>query len=146
MSFLEESIVEFNAEATDAEDAIRRAGRLLVTEGYAREEYVEAMVKSYRENGAYFVIAPGVAIPHARPESGTLRSAVSLVTLEKGVDFGHSANDPVRLVFGLAASSGEEHLKVIQKIAKFLGKKENTKKIQQAQSYQEIQQLKEEIE
>lgn len=73
------------------------------------------MVESYHENGAYFVIAPQIAIPHARPTDGVENSAVSLVVLKDGVNFGHAANDPVRLVFGLAATSSEAHLKVIQK-------------------------------
>ncbi|WP_028273428.1 PTS sugar transporter subunit IIA [Atopococcus tabaci] len=145
MSFLDETLVRLNVQAENAEDAIRQSGRLLVEEGYAEEGYIQAMVDSYRENGAYFVIAPSVAIPHARPETGALESAISFVQLTEGVAFGHEANDPVRLVFGLSAASSEEHVKVIQKIAKLLGKKGNIDKLLEADSYDVIHQLKEEI-
>lgn len=102
MSFLDKELVNLHGSAKNADEAIVQAGELLVNAGYVSEQYVEKMVESYHENGAYFVIAPQIAIPHARPTDGVENSAVSLVVLKEGVNFGHAANDPVRLVFGLA--------------------------------------------
>ena len=145
MNYLEEDIVAFNVTVSDAKAAIREAGELLVKGGVVEKTYVDAMVKSYEDNGPYFVIAPGVAIPHARPEDGALESAVSLVKLKEPINFGNAANDPVTLVFGLSASNGEEHLATIQRIAKFLKNKETIAKLQDIDTYESLERLKEEM-
>ncbi len=144
MNYLDEKIVAFRVTVPDAEAAIREAGELLEKGGFVEKAYVEAMVQSYIENGPYFVIAPGVAIPHARPEDGALKSAVSLVKLKEPINFGNEANDPVRFVFGLSASNGEEHLKTIQRIARFLKNKETLDKLQDIETFDSLERLKEE--
>lgn len=141
MSFLDEEIVELNVSIDDTDQAIRKSGELLKEKGYVTDEYVEAMVESYHKNGPYFVIAPSIALTHARPEDGVNQSAVSLLTLDTPLVFGHEQNDPVSLIFGLAAASGDEHLKTIQKIVKLLENNENVEKLKNAKTYQEIQQL-----
>lgn len=143
MTFLEEEIVKLNVDITDSDEAIRKSGELLEEKGYVSNEYVQAMVESYHKNGPYFVIAPSIAITHARPEDGVNQSAVSLLTLKKPIEFGHDHNDPVSLIFGLAATSGDEHLKTIQNIVKLLENSENVEKLKKANTYKEIQQLKE---
>lgn len=143
MSFLEENIVTLRAEASDAEEAIRMSGDLLVRGGYATKEYVEAMIASYKKNGPYFVIAPGIAIPHARPEDGALSSAVSFVHLATPINFGSQPNDPVNFIFGLSAANGDEHVQTIQKIVKFLKSGNNIEQLNNVQSYEEIELLKE---
>ena len=52
------------------EDAVRAAGRMLLDCGAVEERYIEAMVETAKDLGPYIVIAPGIAIPHARPEDG----------------------------------------------------------------------------
>ncbi|EAE6207930.1 PTS sugar transporter subunit IIA [Listeria innocua] len=141
MSFLDKELVNLHGSAKNADEAIMQAGELLVNAGYVSEQYVEKMVESYHENGAYFVISPQIAIPHARPTDGVENSAVSLVVLKDGVNFGHAANDPVRLVFGLAATSSEAHLKVIQKIVSLLSNSDNIEKMIHSEDYQAIGEL-----
>lgn len=143
MSFLGENIVTFHAEASDAEEAIRISGDLLMKGGYATKEYKEAMIASYKQNGPYFVIAPGIAIPHARPEDGALASAVSFVQLATPVEFGSQPNDPVKFIFGLSAADGEEHVRTIQKIVKFLKAENNMEQLNNIQTYEELELLKE---
>lgn len=141
MPFLSEEIVSISQTFQSAEEAIQAAGKLLVRAGYVEESYVTAMIESYRENGAYFVITPKVAIPHARFENGVKQAAVSLVVLREPVVFKHPTNDPVSLVFGLAATSSEEHLEVIKKIVQLLSDPQNIEALIQAKSYQKISRI-----
>lgn len=141
MKFLEESIVKIGLEVADAEGAIEAAGNLLVDEGLVEKSYTEAMRNSYKENGPYFVLAPSIAIPHARPEDGVKEASVSLVQLKKPVVFGHSANDPVQLVFGLGASSSDEHLILLQKLTTLLNDPVNVDKLRSATSYEDIKNI-----
>jgi mannitol/fructose-specific phosphotransferase system IIA component (Ntr-type) len=102
------------------EEAIRLAGMLLYDDGKVELGYVEAMLKLSQELGAYVVIAPGFALPHARPESGVKQAAFSVVTIPDGVRFGSKSNDPVRVVMALAAVDSQSHLKALSELSKFL--------------------------
>lgn len=107
--------------AASAEEAILAAGNALHTSGACSEAYVQAMLANYREFGPYFVIAPGLAMPHARPEQGALKAQLSVVRLRHPVAFGHADNDPVRLVLGLSATGQDQHIDLIQKLVTLLG-------------------------
>jgi mannitol/fructose-specific phosphotransferase system IIA component (Ntr-type) len=50
-------------------------------------EYVTAIVEQHRTLGPYYVLAPGLAMPHARPEEGK-GLGLSLLKLKQGVSFG----------------------------------------------------------
>jgi len=63
------------------------------------------------------VIAPGLALAHARPGPDVLGEGLSVVTLATPVEFGHPHNDPVRVVIGLAVSNAEEHVASVARLA-----------------------------
>jgi ascorbate PTS system EIIA or EIIAB component len=141
MKFLEKNLVLLDVEANSPEEAIRTAGKLLVDGDAAEQTYVEAMVESFKQNGPYFVLAPQIALPHARPEDGVKEASVSFVRLKYPVVFGHQANDPVQFVFGLGASSSDEHLQILQKLMLLLGNPENVEKLKDVSNYEEINEL-----
>ncbi|WP_158370099.1 PTS sugar transporter subunit IIA [Cellulosimicrobium cellulans] len=107
--------------AADWAAAVRLAGDLLVDLGVAGPEYGEACVASVRERGPYIVLAPGLALAHARPEEGATGTGVVLVRLGEPVVFGHPANDPVDLVLAFATPDAEAHLDVLRALATALG-------------------------
>jgi PTS system ascorbate-specific IIA component len=45
--------------------------------------------------------------------------------LESPIEFQHSQNDPVQLVFGLAATDHESHIELMAGLAQFLSDQEN---------------------
>lgn len=141
MKFLEKNLVLLDVPANSPEEAIRIAGQLLVDGELAEQTYVEAMVESFKKNGPYFVLAPQIALPHARPEDGVKEASVSFVRLKNPVVFGNPANDPVQLVFGLGASSSDEHLQILQKLMQLLGNPDNVEKLKKVTNYDEINQL-----
>lgn len=106
-------------EATDWEDAVRAAGAGLEASGRCTPAYTDAMVAAIVELGPYIVIAPGLAMPHARPSEAVLATGMSLVTLREPVSFGSKKNDPVHVVFALAAQDHDRHLELL---AEFAGK------------------------
>lgn len=141
MKFLTPELVSLSENCNSAEEAIRKAGELLVKNGYVQDQYVEDMVESYRNHGAYIVITPKVAIPHALSSEHVLTPSISLIQLQKPIVFGHPTNDPVNLIFALAGTSGEEHLRLIQKIVTLLNKPENINKLCKMQSYNELRKI-----
>lgn len=141
MKYLEKDIVALEGTAKTAEEAIRKAGELLLAQGYVTERYVEAMVRSYKENGAYIVIAPQIALPHARPQDGVIEPSVSLYRLKEPVKFGSKNNDPVKLVFGLGASNNDEHLELLKRLMGLLGSKKDFDTLIHAKSYKQIEEI-----
>jgi len=141
MKFIEENMTAFNVQATTPEEAIRIAGNLLADNGYVEKRYVEAMVESFQTNGPYIVIAPQIAMPHARPEDGVHEACTSMIQLETPISFGSTPNDPVKLVFALGASDSEEHLEVLKKLMNLLGNKEAVEQLFAASSYESIREL-----
>ena len=109
--------IDINVEASDWEDAIRKAGKLLVDADYAEEQYVDGMVNVVKDYGPYIVILPGVALAHARPQCGAKKIGLSLITLKEPVAFGNETFDPVKLVFALCATDNHSHLDLLQEIA-----------------------------
>src|SRR4051812_46242537 len=95
--------VQLGASADDWRAAVALAGAALARTGAADPSYADEMVRMIDEHGPYVVIAPGLALAHARPGPEVLRDGLSVVTLETPVAFGHPYNDPVRVVLGLAA-------------------------------------------
>ncbi|WP_374020126.1 PTS sugar transporter subunit IIA [Paenibacillus thiaminolyticus] len=139
MLFLEPGLIELDAKAKDAEEAIRAAGQLLVDSGAAEDSYIEAMVESYREKGPYFVLAPHIALPHAKPESGVKQASVSFVRLKQPVEFGHTRNDPVEFVFALGSSSSAEHITLLRKLTTLLNEPANVEAMREAATPKDIE-------
>lgn len=141
MRFMDKGLVSLDYKAQDASDAIRAAGRLLVDVGAAESSYIDAMLKSYEEKGPYFVLAPHIALPHAKPEDGVNTASVSMLRLKEPVAFGHQKNDPVHLVFALGASSSSEHITLLRRLTTLLSDSSQVEQLRNAKSEQEVYDL-----
>lgn len=115
-----EDTIELNIPATSWEEAIRKGGELLLRNESIRQEYIEAMVASVKKYGPYIVIAPGVAMAHARPDDGVNKIGFSLITLDTPVEFGNEENDPVEIVVTIAAIDHSTHLKALSELSEFI--------------------------
>lgn len=121
--------------------AVETSGRLLVDSEAAEEKYVEAMIRTTEDLGPYAVIAPGVAIPHARPGDGAKKVGLSLAILSEAVEFGSKENDPVDLVFGFSTTDSDAHLDLIQSLADFIEKEENCQALRDANTVEEVMEI-----
>ncbi len=122
-AFAENSLRVFAA-ALDREHAIELAGDLLVSSGRVTPEYTVSMVDVLESHGPYFVIAPGIALAHAKPSEFVISSGMSLVTLAEPIVFGNEANDPVELVFGLCAIDHDSHIEMLAELSNLLSDNE----------------------
>lgn len=125
----------------DWQQAVREAGRLLVNVGAVEPRYVEAMIQTVREMGPYIVIAPGIALPHARPEDGVKKACMSLVTLNPPVNFGNKCNDPVKLVIAFGTTDNKTHINALAEMAKLLGDSTKVEGLKRASSPEELLKL-----
>lgn len=116
--------IALGLEVNDWQDAVRKAGQLLIDDGSITEEYVDGAIENVKELGPYIVITKGIALPHATNKVGVNRTAMSLITLKNPVNFGNKNNDPVDTVFMLATTDSTSHLGALQDLSEFLGDEE----------------------
>jgi PTS system ascorbate-specific IIA component len=118
-SFGEGSII-INQSVADRDQAISVVGELLVASKRVKPDYIQSMLEAVEEFGPYIVIAPGIALAHGKPGDSVLATGLSLLTLSDPIEFKHSQNDPVQLVFGLAATDHHSHIELMAELADFL--------------------------
>lgn len=138
---IERQSIIVDCPAATAEEAIREAGNALCRAGACSPQYVQAMIESYRELGPYFVIAPGLALPHARPEQGAIKAQISAIRLREPLTFGHAENDPVQVVLGLSATSSDAHIHLIQHIVTVLSDENNLHTLMHSDDPQQLYRL-----
>lgn len=135
---LSEASIALNERLGDREAAVRRSGELLTAGGRVDPEYTAALLAALEEFGPYIVLAPGVALTHARPTPAVHGVAFSVLTLSPPVAFGHPENDPVRLVVGMAAPDDEAHIEALRQLAELLGDNARRARLVAATTAQEV--------
>ncbi|WP_440866044.1 PTS ascorbate transporter subunit IIA [Symbiopectobacterium purcellii] len=111
-SLLENRSIRLQAEASTWQEAVKIGVDLLVAADVVEPRYYQAILDGVERFGPYFVIAPGLAMPHGRPEEGVKKTGFALVTLKTPLPFNHEDNDPVDLLITLAAEDATAHQEV----------------------------------
>lgn len=138
---LPDSAVLLGRHADDWRGAVALAGQGLQLSGATEAEYTWRMAEVIDEFGAYIVIAPGLALAHARPGPDVLSDGLSIVTLDEPVVFGHPHNDPVRIVVGLAVATPEAHVTSVAALANVFNDPTAIDSIASARSVDEVQRI-----
>ena len=120
------------------QEVIAYGGGLLKEAGKVNEQYIDDMISAYETLGPYIVMAPGLAMPHARPGGNVMENAVSFLQLKTPVEFQHSSNDPVKVVITLAGSSDNGHIELLQDLSSFLGEEGIIEQLSLVTSYEEL--------
>lgn len=117
---IKEDVITLKQAAKDWKHAIELAAKPLIDNGYILKGYVEDIIQNVLEAGPYIVIAPHVAIPHARPNANVLKNVIGICTLENSINFGNEINDPVKYIFILVSTSNENHLQGLEDLSELL--------------------------
>lgn len=120
------------------QEVIAYGGGLLKEAGKVNERYIDDMISAYETLGPYIVMAPGLAMPHARPGGNVVENAISFLQLKTPVEFQHSSNDPVKVVITLAGSSDDGHIELLQDLSSFLGEEGMIEQLSLVTSYEEL--------
>ena len=112
-SILKSDNIILGLKSESKEEAIERAGKMLVKEGYVNNNYIAAMQE--REKIVSTYIGMGIAIPHGVGEAKKEVKESGIVVLQypDGVVFG---DDLAYLVIGIAGV-GDDHLEILSNIA-----------------------------
>lgn len=130
-----ETILIHNSVST-WQDAIYLASTPLIDMESIDSGYVDAMIRLCDPLQPYFLIAPRVALPHARPEDGVFRLTMSMLCLKEGVEFAKGLT--VNVVIVIAAVDQKQHLKALMQLNQLVSEPVNVTQIIQAENKESI--------
>lgn len=131
--------IRLQAEAETWQEAVKIGVDLLVAADVVEPRYYQAILDGVAQHGPYFVIAPGLAMPHGRPEEGVKKTGFALVTLKKPLIFNHEDNDPVDILITMAAVDATTHQEVgIMQIVNLFDDEANFDRLRACRSEQEV--------
>lgn len=139
-NLLRDENILLNQSISTQEEAIEKAGQLLVDSGVVKAGYIQAMKD--REQIVSTFMGNALAIPHGTDEAKNevIASGLSLLQIPKGLLWN---GEEVKVVIGIAGKDGE-HLDLLSQIAMTFSEEENIHKIVNAASPQAIRQVFEE--
>ncbi len=129
-------IVDF---AEDWRAAIRLAAKPLEEDQSIEPSYTEAMIHTVETLGPYIVLAPGIALPHARPEAGVCVMSMALMKVKEKVYF--SEDKYANLFFVLASIDGSSHLDALRELSMIFSDEAALDKFMKAETTNELYRL-----
>ena len=137
-SLSQHNSIILNARANNWQQAIKLGTDCLEQAGVVDERYYTAILNVTEEMGAYYILAPGLAMPHASPEDGPVSDGFALVTLQEPVIFDED-NEPVDILVTVAATDRTTHNKSgIVQVANLFRNQANFERVRNAQTSEEI--------
>lgn len=130
--------IQLLKEVANWKEAIEIASMPLVKNEFITRDYIKAMIENVEKFGPYIVIAPKVAIPHAKVEQGVFKLGMSFLKLEKPVSFSDDEDQDVQLMIVLAAIDNQTHLRALAQLSTLLSQEGNIDKIIKMQSKKEV--------
>jgi mannitol/fructose-specific phosphotransferase system IIA component (Ntr-type) len=138
---LTKEFIQFKDEVRDWEEAVVESSKPLLDNGFVKQSYIDAMIECIKEYGPYVVIAPNLALPHARPETGSVKVGFSIMKLKKAVAFSEAEDHQVRLLIALSCVDADMHMKMLQGIVEVLSDSSKFEAILNATSKDEMLEL-----
>ncbi len=111
--------------STTRDDAILKAGNLLIQGDYVADSYVDAMFE--REEIISTYVGNGVAIPHGVGKQKGLikKSGIVVLQFPEGIDYN---GETAYLVIGICGKNND-HIKILSNIAEQLGELEKAQQL-----------------
>jgi mannitol/fructose-specific phosphotransferase system IIA component (Ntr-type) len=136
--YLTEELVVLDYEVESPEEAIRKSGRILFEAGKVDESYIEGMIETYHQLGAYIALAPSIAMPHARPGEWVFEPCVCFLRLAKPIEFQHPENDPIQMIFALGGREKESHIDMLRALSLVLMDPAKVEALKVAKNYKDV--------
>lgn len=136
--FIDHDLVDVITDKTYSwQDAVKKTTGFLEAKGYVSNQYADAIIESTEENGPYYVLCPGLAMPHARPEKGVLKTGLGIHIFTTPVEFGSDLG-PAQILITLAAKDSDTHIEVIQALSEMFCDEENIEKLATATAKEDV--------
>ncbi|WP_217520307.1 PTS sugar transporter subunit IIA [Vibrio metschnikovii] len=131
-------IVISNEKNLTVDAALELACSTLIAQGKVNKSYLDAIKEKHKEMGAYYVLAPKIAMPHARPEDGVNEACLQVTIFKHGVDLESEDNGDVYLSVTLAAVDSDSHIQTIVALSELFQNDDDINAIISAESKDDI--------
>ena len=135
INFLTEDKVEFVDNVKDWQEAFNILGKNMLRHKSITQEYVVEMINMVEKIGPYMVIDDGIALPHAKPEHGVLKTDVSILIIKDGVMI---KDRKVYIMFCFSTINENSHLELLSDIYKLIMKDKFLKEILELKDYKQL--------
>lgn len=139
--WLHDGTIQLADEISDWQQALKLCAEPLLKAGVINSDYVPAIICSHQKIGPYYVLAPGLAMPHARPEEGACEMGLSLLKLRRGVNFGAGEFDPVNVIVMLAAKDSHSHIAMLSSLGELFSNDQALDELHGATTLEEIKKV-----
>lgn len=119
-------------------EVVEAGSEPLLRQGLIEKRYVDQIRENLLQYGPYMVIAPGIALLHARPEDGVREVCMSLVTLHPSVSFGHPENDPVDIAITFGTTDDQAHVYALSQLMELLSHSPSLQRLRKATRPEEV--------
>lgn len=113
---LKKENVQIVQSVQDWREAVQTSVLPLVKGQYVEPRYIDGIIENTNLYGPYYVLAPDLALLHARSDQGVIEKQLAVTVLKEPVKFSEDGYD-VRLLVVLAAADGESHMEAISSLA-----------------------------
>ena len=133
---INKEMIDIVESVSDWKEAIILASNPLLENGIITKNYQEKMISNVVDMGPYIVLSKDIAMPHARPEDGANKSAISVLKIINRVKFDEEKN--VNIIIALACSSDDDHIKTLQYVSETLSNPDNYRELIEAKDVNQI--------
>lgn len=119
------------------QEAVRVAIEPLIDGGYVEPRYIEGVMENTAKYGPYYVLAPDLALIHARAEQGVLHRQLAVTLLREPIRFSENGYD-VRLLITLAAEDAKSHTDCLRRLAGIFSDDDKMAEIVRAETEDEL--------
>ena len=129
--------VQICEKANDWREAIKISVQPLEQGGYVKSCYKDGIIENVEKLGPYIMIADEIALPHARPEQGVIKTQIGITLFREGVRF-EGKETKARLFVTLAAKDNNSHVDALAEISELLSDDANVETILAAPDVQTL--------
>lgn len=138
---LKDGNILINEQKLDWREAIAYSASSLLKSGVIDENYIKSMIHSVEEFGPYIVMAPHMALAHARPEDGVNELGFSVSIFKYPVSFGNEDEQQVSVIFCLSAVDSYSHLNIMKSLINLIRSTDKIEKLSKAISKEEVKNI-----
>ncbi|QXW65100.1 PTS sugar transporter subunit IIA [Streptobacillus moniliformis] len=136
--------IKLGKNVSNWQEAIELLFEPLLKNGSVKPEYPKAIIDRTNEIGPFYIIGPGIAMPHERGEMGAIKNAFTFLTLNDAIEF--PTGEMIDILIGFSATDSETHIaEVIPQIVTLFDDEESFDRIRDKKTPEELLAYIEEI-
>ena len=135
---LTKDTIRFAKDTENWETAIALCAEPLIEKGYIDEGYVTACIESVHKLGAYIVVSPLVAMPHALAPECVNKTCMSYLNLEKPVDVLDNPERRAKIFVMLAAEDQSKHVDAVVALGGIFSDETNLERMIYAETVEDV--------